>query len=50
MEIQEEIELIDPSVGQFHERASFENNYYKLVGSIKIYIEAETISTTQDVV
>lgn len=39
MEIQEEIELIDPLVGQFHEGASFENNYYKLVCSIKTYID-----------
>lgn len=45
METQEEIELLDPSENQFNERESF---YYKLVGSIKTYIEAETTSITQD--
>lgn len=49
METQEEIELLDPSENQSNERESFENNYYKLEGSIKTYIEAETTSITQDV-
>lgn len=48
METQEEIELLDPSENQFIERESFENNYYRLVGNIKAYIESETISTPQD--
>lgn len=48
METQEEIELLDPSENQFNERESFENNYYRLVGNIKAYIESETISTPQD--
>lgn len=47
--IYEEIELIEPSENQTNERNSFETNYYKLVGSIKTYIEAETASTTQEV-
>lgn len=49
MELQEEIELIEPSENQINERDTFENNYYQLVGSIKNYIEGETTSTIQEV-
>lgn len=48
METEDGIELIDPSENKSNERGSFEDNFYKFVGSINTYIENEFTPTIQE--